>query len=199
MPDDPNTPQETPAPDSVQPVDSTPIDMPPRTTEAPANPEEAVSVSDAAEALLDKKDDNPANEPLKPAPTPENTPVPENPNINVERHGNDVTITEVMEKPEVSKMPFDTQTSKGFLRGLLPKLREKLGFRTEKRLAKIVELARNPTSQKLCGAKEGITNDDVEKLLHVSDASATNYLSKLVKRGSLRVSGPKNHAKYLPN
>ena len=198
MPDDPNTPQETPAPDSVQPVDSTPIDMPPRTTEAPANPEEAVSVSDAAEALLDKKDDNPANEPLKPAPTPENTPVPENPNINVERHGNDVTITEVMEKPEVSKMPFDTQTSKGFLRGLLPKLREKLGFRTEKRLAKIVELARNPTSLKLRGTRE-ITNDDVEKLLHVSDASATNYLSKLVKRGSLRVSGPKNHAKYLPN
>ena len=64
------------------------------------------------------KDDNPANEPLKPAPTPENTLSPENPNINVERHGNDVTITEVMEKPEVSKMPFDTQTSKGFLRGL---------------------------------------------------------------------------------
>ena len=76
-----------------------------------------------------------------------------------------------MEKPEVSKMPFDTQTSKGFLRGLLPKLREKLGFRTEKRLAKIVELARNPTSQKLRGTRE-ITNDDVEKLLHVSDASS---------------------------
>ena len=105
-----------------------------------------------------------------------------------------VMITEVLEKPKVSRVPLDTPPSreatvgqsKSFLKGLLPKLKEKLGSRTEKRLAKIVELAHKKAEK-----GESIQNDDVEKLLHVSDASATNYLSKLVKRGSLRVSGPK--------
>ncbi len=134
--------------------------------------------SNFAEASLDK-------------PTPEISVDPINPNITIEKTPDTVTITEVMEPkapvPEVSKVPFDTKT---FLASLLPKLKEKLSFRTEKRLSKIMELAR----------KNGeIQNDEVEKLLHVSDASATRYLVKLVQRGSLRVSGPKNHPKYLPN
>lgn len=124
-----------------------------------------------------------------------------NPNITIEKRGTDVTITEVMKpKESESEIPPPSREAtvgqskspnpKTFLKSLLPKLKEKLSFRTEKRLSKIMELAR----------KNGeIKNDDVEKLLHVSDASATNYLSKLVKRGSLRISGPKNHAKYLPN
>ena len=33
--------------------------------------------------------------------------------------------------------------------------------------------------------KETITNDDVEKLLHVSDATASRYLSLLVNEGRL--------------
>ncbi len=88
---------------------------------------------------------------------------------------------------EVSKAVFDIR---GFLAGLLPKLKEKLAFRTEKRLAKIMELARK---------KGEIQNDDVEKLLRVSDATATNYLRKLLERGSLRASGSQKHRKYLPN
>ena len=34
-----------------------------------------------------------------------------------------------------------------------------------------------------------ITNDEVEKLLHVSDATATRYLSELEKRGKLKQVG----------
>lgn len=34
-----------------------------------------------------------------------------------------------------------------------------------------------------------ITNDEVEKLLHVSDATATRYLAELEKRGKIRQVG----------
>ncbi len=94
-----------------------------------------------------------------------------------------VTTSEIMQ-------PARSPTSgKEFLKSLLPKLREKLAGRTEKRLSKIMELARK---------KGEIQNDDVEKLLHVSDATATNYLKKLVDRGELKVSGFKKSTKYTP-
>ena len=134
-------------------------------------------------------------------PTPSQTqsePIPEtsspstNSNITIEKTPDTVTITEVMEPPappapgpEVSKVPFDT---KSFFKSLLPKLKEKLFFRTEKRLSKIMDFTQ----------KNGeVQNDEVEKLLHVSDATASRYLAKLVQRGNLKVSGPKNHAKYI--
>ena len=148
------------------------------TTEPTPNQEIPTPKSNSAEASLDKTTSQISTDPI-------------NPNITIEKTLDTVTITEVMQPPtpvpEVAKGTFDT---KNFLASLLPKLKEKLSFRTEKRLSKIMELAR----------KNGeIQNDEVEKLLLVSDASATRYLEKLVKRGSLRISGPKNHSKYLPN
>jgi hypothetical protein len=87
------------------------------------------------------------------------------------------------------------------LKSLFAKLKEKLSFRTEKRLAKIMEFAREKSCSKGHIARHdiAISNDEVEKLLHVSDASASNYLNKLVKRGQLQVSGPKNHSEYSLN
>jgi predicted HTH transcriptional regulator len=38
-------------------------------------------------------------------------------------------------------------------------------------------------------AKGSITNDQVEKLLHISDATATRYLSQLEKEGKLQQIG----------
>ena len=37
--------------------------------------------------------------------------------------------------------------------------------------------------------KNKITNDEVEKLLYISDATATRYLSVLVKEGKIRKVG----------
>ena len=37
--------------------------------------------------------------------------------------------------------------------------------------------------------KNKITNDEVEKLLHVSDATATRYLSALEKEGKIKQVG----------
>ena len=61
--------------------------------------------------------------------------------------------------------------------------------RKKERLEKIVAMVRE---------KKVITNDDVEKLLKVSDATATNYLRELVKEGRLKRSGGKFHEHYEP-
>lgn len=61
-----------------------------------ATPEEAGAPPSPESAIMDKNQ-NPANEPLGLSPILESVPIHENPNITVEKHRNDVTITEVME------------------------------------------------------------------------------------------------------
>lgn len=65
--------------------------------------------------------------------------------------------------------------------GLLRQMaRATIQLRREKKLVKIMALFAKQTV---------VTNDEVEKLLHVSDATATRYLSELEKRGKLRQLG----------
>lgn len=61
--------------------------------------------------------------------------------------------------------------------------------RRAERLEKIVQLARE---------KRVITNDDVEKLLKVSDSTATRYLNALVLSARLKRSGSDGGAVYEP-
>ncbi len=79
------------------------------------------------------------------------------------------------------------QDEHGFIRSLLIKAQAKIQFNKQKKLEKIIQLAQ----------KKGIiTNDDVQKFLYVSDATATRYLVKLAQQGHLtRVGSPRN-AKY---
>ncbi len=60
--------------------------------------------------------------------------------------------------------------------------------RKEARLARVVELAKE---------KGRITNDDIEKLLHVSDATASRYGTILVQRGLLKREGKGRGASYI--
>ena len=57
---------------------------------------------------------------------------------------------------------------------------EKITGTRQKKLDKVIEFARK---------KGSIRNDDIEKLLHVSDATASRYLAKLVKDGHLKSVG----------
>jgi hypothetical protein len=68
---------------------------------------------------------------------------------------------------------------------ILTKARLMIQLRKQKKLLKIMPLF---------AKKNSITNDDVEKLLHVSDATATRYLSELEKQGKIRQSGKVGHA-----
>lgn len=81
---------------------------------------------------------------------------------------------EVITPPPLPAEPIAPTPS---LKSFLAKALEKIQFRKKAKLEKIVKLARE---------KKSITNDQVEKLLHISDATATRYLSALVKQGRLR-------------
>lgn len=47
----------------------------------------------------------------------------------------------------------------------------------------------NPNQLKADGQVKGVTNNDIEKLLGVSDATATRYLDELEKEGRIRQIG----------
>ena len=68
-------------------------------------------------------------------------------------------------------------------------MREVVREKKRVRLEKVVALAIQ---------KRVITNNDVEELLKVSDATATNYLAELVKAGRLKRSGARFHERYEP-
>jgi hypothetical protein len=113
----------------------------------------------------------------EPEPVSEISVDPNNPNITIEKSGDKVTITEVMEKPKSTEPEKPT---KNFVRELIAKSRAK---KQEKKRAKIDKLFQEIT------ARGKITNDGVEKFLHVSDPTATRYLDILEKEGKIRQVG----------
>ena len=76
-----------------------------------------------------------------------------------------------------------------YARDLAVKARAVIQGRKRKKLDKILEAVTKHGS---------ITNDQVEKLLHVSDATATRYLTQLEKEGKLKQEGKTGKSvKYL--
>src|SRR3989344_2101910 len=72
-------------------------------------------------------------------------------------------------------------------RSLLAKARDMIQFRKRKKLEKIMNLFLK---------KQTLTNDDVQKLLYVSDATATRYLQQLEREGKIRQQGSIGHISY---
>lgn len=72
-------------------------------------------------------------------------------------------------------------------RSLFAKAREIIQFRKRKKLEKIMNLYLK---------KQSINNDDVEKLLHVSDATATRYLDQLEREGKIQKQGSGKYVSY---
>ncbi|MEK7642814.1 MAG: hypothetical protein AAB392_03400 [Patescibacteria group bacterium] len=120
----------------------------------------------------------------------------------IEKKGDTITITEVITPPNPLLHQEGEPTTTAFptpfkQKDLWQKFLEKLGMRKRKRLDKILEfLDKNTsTSLKLRGTGR-ITNDDVEKLLHVSDATATRYLNILEKEGKIKQIGKTGRNTY---
>ena len=63
---------------------------------------------------------------------------------------------------------------------LLIKARNVIQFRKRKKLDRVMSMFLNQSK---------ITNDEVEKFLHVSDATATRYLSQLEQEGKIKQVG----------
>lgn len=83
-------------------------------------------------------------------------------------------------EPEKEDIPKISYIKSQKLGELIVMARNAIQFRKKKKLAKIMTLFLK---------KKNITNDEVEKLLHVSDATATRYLSQLEKEGRIKQNG----------
>ena len=144
-----------------------PTATPPEAATAPTEPEAVQSEPQPAEAQTAQV---PVNEPLPPEPEPFD-PAQGKP-----------TPTPAPEPPQTAaSAPATSATAPTHpVRDLLVKARATIQDRKRKKLDKIMEAL---------NAKGKITNDEVEKLLHVSDATATRYLSALEKEGKIQQVG----------
>src|SRR3989344_5197989 len=179
----PTAPQVSTQPAPIPPSTSEEVEGPPEAPEGPTEAESAVPVNidngpiSPTEPILDNgnKGENGINEEIQTAQTPPIEPL-NKPDVTIEKTSDRVTITEVMQptahsarneplvKPSISSVVGNTAKQE----------------RVKKKLEKIIEVL---------NMKEKITNDEVEKLSHVSDSTATRYLEQLEKQRRIKQSG----------
>lgn len=86
--------------------------------------------------------------------------------------------TPISEEP--ISQPSQSSQPRNLAKELFAKAREAIQFRKRKKLDRVMALFAKRTN---------ITNDEVEKFLHVSDATATRYLEILEKENKIKQSG----------
>ncbi len=92
----------------------------------------------------------------------------------------------VEQNPEIKTEPVETKSipviisTKKLARELLIKARNMIQFRKKKKLDKVMTLFLKQSK---------ITNDEVEKFMHVSDATAERYLNTLEKENKINQTG----------
>ena len=129
----------------------------------------------------------PVNEPL----TTEPEPIVSIPEVKAETPPEESPLSspllqEIPQAPEVKPIPETIvapvviASSINPIRELLNKARNAIQSRKRKKLDRILNMFTS---------KSKITNDEVEKFLHVSDATATRYLSILEKENKIKQSG----------
>ncbi|MCX6786629.1 MAG: hypothetical protein NTU85_02330 [Candidatus Kaiserbacteria bacterium] len=169
-PEENSVPEPAPAP-----VEATPA--PDSTSSPQAETDPAIAEAMAGTQPATTTGQIPPNDPLPPVsdPIPSAQPAPEPPSSAAPAQTGILHTA-----PSVAKAMEGT-------RDLLVKARVSIQDRKRKKRDKIMEALtkKNPTSLKLRRAGE-ITNDEVEKLLHVSDATAERYLATLVKEGKIK-------------
>jgi predicted HTH transcriptional regulator len=100
------------------------------------------------------------------------TPAPAPSEIKIEPKQEEVKLTPIPIPIIIPK--------KNSVKELLIKAKNAIQFKKRKKLDKVMAMFLK---------KSKITNDEVEKYLHVSDATATRYLSELEKEGKIKQSG----------
>lgn len=116
--------------------------------------------------------------PVEPELTAESTSVPTEP---IPTPASDQSSSNSSSSASSQPSPEVTARQAGVTRQELLKMaRASIQSRKKKKLDKIMEFL---------STRETVTNDEVEKLLHVSDATATRYLEQLEKEGKIKQSG----------
>jgi len=132
----------------------------------------------------------PTDVPLEAPESPISVPAPipvESQNEGVNQPESDVPPQPASTSPTLQSQPPLQQDQVGFIRVLLAKANAKLHSNRQKKLDNLMLMAQK---------KRNITNDDVQKLPRVSDATATRYLVKLVEQGRLARVGSPRDVKY---
>lgn len=165
---------------------------------------ENTGISAPAEALPEAPESSPNDFPVKstyiptsdsthiePEKEPEipsqNEPIPEptfEPAQDSQPQTTQTPVNEPLEESETSRneqaKPVRENSKPSLARELLISARNAIQFRKRKKLDRVMSLFLE---------KSKITNDEVEKFLHVSDATATRYLSQLEKEGKIKQEG----------
>ncbi len=185
------SPQEPTADAPILPMDSEPTNAPsgalesspndfsvksndiPPSNSTPPEPEKTQEnqASPVTEALADKE-----NEPVS-------EPISERAEV-LEPQTAQIPVNEPLEEPETSQneqaKPVRENSKPSLARELLITARNAIQFRKRKKLDRVMSLFLQHSK---------ITNDEVEKFLHVSDATATRYLSILEKENKIKQVG----------
>jgi len=190
----PPSPQEPTLDAPIPPTDLVSTASAPVASEAPPEPESAVPVNNDIsqpthpEPILDNGSNPPSpeategqggkngtNEELQTAQLPPIEPL-NKPNVTIEKTSDGVTITEVIQ-PTAHSARNEPLVKSSISSEVGNTAKQE---RVKKKLEKIIEFL---------STKGKITNDEVEKLLHVSDATATRYLEQLEKEGKIKQEG----------
>ncbi|MCX6715785.1 MAG: hypothetical protein NT077_02055 [Candidatus Taylorbacteria bacterium] len=160
---------------SVQPNGSTPTNLPPTASESPTSDVPTIPVESQNGGV-----NEPESKPVEPPKEPEIEAVSASP---VQPVSAPAPLTSVASQPE----SLAQQDQHGFIHALLLKAQAKIQFNKQKKLDKIIQFAQK---------KKIVANEDIQMLLHVSSATATRYLVKLVQQGRLARVGNPRDAKY---
>ena len=177
MPDD--TENKEIIPESVEPEK---VEIEPQVEEAISEPEVAESMPETAPEVTPEASQTVGEAQTEPVET-----IPETPTAQM---GGNEPLEEKVPEPAKGDVREDHEPQKREEKDEPPQ-KEKLGLlrqmaqatiqlRIQKKLIKVMTLFAKQTE---------ITNEEVEKLLHVSDATATRYLAELEKRGKIQQVG----------
>ena len=180
----PPSPQESILDAPIPPIDSEPTEVPSGALESSPN-DFSVKSNDIPPS--DSTPTEAENEPKTVEKQAQNEPSPEpisEPIQTSEPRTAQIPVNEPLAEPETSQneqaKPVSVNSKSSLARQLLITARNAIQFRKRKKLEKIMALFLQHSK---------ITNDEVEKFLHVSDATATRYLSQLEKEGKIKQSG----------
>lgn len=183
----PVSPQEPTEQTPIPPIESTTVPVPPEPVEASPNPEESTPVKDANFA------NEPLEQPSETAQTPQEPPITEtnpkqNPALETPQNSPETVKEQPTAQPKTETAQLPPNEPIDLAEEIKTKKREenlKLANETrqEKKRKKIDEILN------LFAERQTVNNDEVEKLLHVSDATATRYLETLEKEGKIKQIG----------
>ena len=174
----PPSPEEPTADMPINTTGSEPVNMPSEPLESPRNADIPVSLNN----------DNPENTPIS-TENPEVAKPAESGSLEVENPKIE-PISEPIKasEPSTAQIPVNEPLVKiSLARELLIKARNMIQSRKRKKLDKVMTMFAKQTK---------ITNDEVEKFLHVSDATAERYLNILEKENQIKQTGKTGHSVF---